>query len=279
MGINPKNRRKRVYYRNGVAALEEVYQAGILHGHRTTWHRNGRIASKETYRQGVLHGVCRQWNEQGKLLGSYRMINGTGIQHLWYEDGHIQNEFSTVNGTWTGRRRFWLRDGTLASEAWLIENREVSRAAYLKAAADHADWPRYAEKRIRPRTLSRKRFESLVLRQHCEWLLSKLNQQEAAVWLARGNAATRSMGRLGFQITRSLIAEAARLGALKVIAADIYHSKQGKEFCDNLLIELPKSKPRRSAVRQLFLNLPLRAHCVVQPDKDRGEKWSLIHFG
>jgi hypothetical protein len=278
MGSNLKHRAKRIFYRNAVVAVEEVFSGRALHGPRRTWHRNGQLASEETYHHGLLHGMCRQWNEEGKLLGSYRMQNGTGIQRAWYEDGSLQMEFSTVNGKRTGRRQFWLRDGSLASEAWLIENRDVSRAEYLTEAARHRDWPRSPNERSRQRPLSRKQSEIRIYRLHCEWLLSKANTQDASKWLDHGNATSRSLGQLGFQKAKSLIAETAKHKANRVLAADIYRSKHGKEFCDSLLVQLPKAKTRRLAIRRLFKSLPPRIHCVVQPDKDGGEQWLFIYF-
>lgn len=279
MSIKSKHRVKRVFYRNGVAAIEEVFLGRTLHGPRKTWHRNGQLESEEPYHFGLLHGVCRQWNEQGTLLGSYRVINGTGIQRSWYEDGALQLEFSTVSGRATGRKRFWLRDGSLVSEKWRIEDRDVSRKEYLKAAASHADWPQYPREPGRQRTLTRRQFEVRVFRFHCEWLLSKTNNRDASQWLADGSATTRALGRLSFRKAHSLVAALQTRKAGQVLAVDIYHSKQGKEFCDTLLIRLPESKRQRLAIRRLLRSLPLRAHCAVQPDKNGREKWLYVYFG
>jgi hypothetical protein len=275
----PKLCIERCYYRSGQIHTEAGALDGKFHGLLRSWHRNGRLASREPYRYGLLHGVCRQWNEEGKLLGSYQMKNGTGIQRACYENGRLQMEFSTVNGRRTGRRRFWLRDGTLASEAWLIEDQNVSRMEYQKTATEHLDWPHYPNERSRPRTLSRKQFEIRVFELHCEWLVSRPNKHGASEWLAQGNAASRSMGQLGFQKAKSLVAAVACHKADQVLAVDIYRSKQGKEFCDNLLIRLPKSKRQRLAIRRLFKCLPSRARCAVQPDKDDAREWLFVYFG
>ena len=141
MGTIPTKRLKRTSHRNGVVAAEETYRGRELHGPSRRWHRNGRVASERHYRNGLLHGVCRQWDETGKLLGAFAMQDGTGIQRAWFENGQLQWEQSTVGGDATGSLRLWLRDGSLASEVWLIENREVSRDEYVKTAAGHPDWP------------------------------------------------------------------------------------------------------------------------------------------
>jgi hypothetical protein len=278
MGINAPRSKRRFFHRNGIAAVEEVYLGRVLHGRKTTWHRNGRIASVECYQRGLLHGECRQWNENGDLLGSYRMKRGTGIQFDWYDDGQLHLEFSTVDGWFTGRKRSWYRDGKLASEVWLCENHDVSRAHYLKAAAAHPDWPRYPEEKRKPRVVPRQQFETRTFRLYCEWLISKSNTRDAIDWLKNGKPTTRKLGRLAFKRAIGLVSEAETLGAKQVLATDIYSSKSGTEFCDALVVRLPKNKNDRTAIRRLFNALPPRAHSVVQPDIDGGEKWLLTYF-
>ena len=39
--------------------------------------------------------------------------------------------------------RLWLWDGTLVQETFYISNVDVTRAAYLKAARKHPDWPQH----------------------------------------------------------------------------------------------------------------------------------------
>jgi hypothetical protein len=250
----------------------------VLHGRKTTWHRNGRIASVEPYQRGLLHGECCQWNENGDLLGSYRMKRGTGIQFEWYDDGQLHLEFSTVDGWFTGRKRSWYRDGKLASEVWLCENREVSRTQYLKEAANHPEWPHYPKEKRAQRPVPRGQFETRTFRLYCDWLTSKPTTQGAGVWLKGGKPAVRKLGRLAYQKAIRLVSEAESSGAEKVLAADIYSSKSGTEFCDALIVRLPKNKNDRAAIRRLFEELPPRAHCVTQPDFDGGEKCMFIYF-
>jgi len=61
-------------------------------------HRNGQLATEELYFDGRLHGVVRQWNEHGRLLGSFRMTQGTGTQKSWHDNGRLNLEFATVEG-------------------------------------------------------------------------------------------------------------------------------------------------------------------------------------
>lgn len=269
----------RIFHRNGVVALEQIFVGRVLHGLCRTWYRNGQLATAEPYRHGLLHGICREWNEEGRLLGSYRMRNGTGIQYSWFQDGRPQSEISTVSGLFTGRSRLRLSDGSLLRDEWLIENHKVSRAEYLKAAAAHLDWPKYTKDRSRQRVLSRSQVETRAYRLHCESLLSRKTSRDAAEWLNEGNPATCALGRLGRLTAKRLVADLAGAGAKRVVAADIYYGKRGREFADVLFVQLPASRKRRQAIRRSFASLSSHAHCAVQPDRDKGEDWLYAYFG
>lgn len=270
---------QQTFYRNDQLREEVRLRQRRRHGVVRAWHKNGILASEESYENDLLHGVCRQWNEKGKLLGSYKIVHGTGVQLRWFDDGRLQAEQSFVNGLAAGRWRLWLQDGSLASEEWLIENHEVSRSEYLKAAAHHPDWPTYPSEPIRPRVLPPGKGDVRAFRLHCDWLLAKPNTREAPVWLEKENDARRYVGRLKTKQARALIAEVLHAGARRVMAADIYQSEKGHEFSDVLLVELPKSKSQRAAIRDVFASLSSRAHCAVQPDKDSGKPWLYVYFG
>jgi antitoxin component YwqK of YwqJK toxin-antitoxin module len=46
----------------------------------------GRVLSATPYRNGLEHGVAKQWSADGKrLIGSYGMRNGTGLDLWWQE--------------------------------------------------------------------------------------------------------------------------------------------------------------------------------------------------
>jgi antitoxin component YwqK of YwqJK toxin-antitoxin module len=139
----PKLRVQRFYYRNGQIRLENREVDGGFHGLCRTWHYNGQLAEELRYRHGKLHGVSRQWNENGRLLGSFTMNHGTGRQQYWHNNGKLRLEINSFNGKFFGRMRLWLRDGTLVQETYYISNVDVTRAAYLKAARKHPDWPQH----------------------------------------------------------------------------------------------------------------------------------------
>jgi hypothetical protein len=270
---------QRSFYRNGQVREEVTSRNGRRQGTTRTWHKNGAIALEESYRNGQLHGVCRQWDERGKLLGQYRMSYGTGIQHVWFENGVLQWEHSLVNGMATGPSRLWFQDGSLASEQWFIENREVTSAEYAQAASDHNDWPKPSTNGALPRKVVPSLLEKRAFRFHCQWLLTKPNTRNATEWLNEAKPNARAVGALSGQRAKKVVSEALAAGARRVLAADTYVSKQGKQFADVLLVELPKLKTRREAVRKVFKSLPRPAKCAVQPDSDHGDPWLYVYLG
>lgn len=270
---------QRSSYRNGQVREETLLRNGQRHGVARTWHRNGTQASEEPYQNGLLHGVCRQWDEHGKLLGEYRMDHGTGIQRVWFENGVLQWEQSFVNGQATGPCRMWLQDGSFATEQWLIENHEVSQAQFAKTAAQHPDWPKHAVNGTRHRNMPPSKLEKRAYHLQCKWLLSKPNTRDAAKWLEEAKTGTRVVGPLSGRRARQIVSDAIAAGARQVLAADIYGSKQGKEFADVLLVQLPKSKSDRASVRKIFSSLPRPAKGAVQPDRDQGDPWLYVYLG
>lgn len=269
---------QRSFYRNGQVREEVPLRNGRRHGVARTWYKNGTLALEEPYQDGKLHGVCRQWDERGKLLGEYQMNHGTGIQRVWFENGKLQWEHSFVNGMSTGPVRLWLQDGSFASEQWLIENREAKSPQYAKAASEHPDWPQYSSNGTAPRKLSPVKLDRRAFELHCEWLLSKENTRDALEWLQEAKPSARAVGALSGQQAQKIVNKAIASGARRVLAADIYKSKEGKEFTDVLLSQLPKSGSQRAAVREVFTSLPRRAKCAVQPDRDHGEPWLYAYF-
>ena len=136
---------RRLFYRNGQLRQEEPVTAGLLHGAVRVWHKNGILASESPHVRGDLHGTCRQWDEQGRLLGSYEMIHGTGIQRQWHDNGRLKLEISTVDGKFCGRSRSWLRDGTLARSEYFLNNESVTREEYYVAAMSDPRFPNHED--------------------------------------------------------------------------------------------------------------------------------------
>jgi hypothetical protein len=259
-------------HRNGVVAVEENFSGHKLHGRRRTWHHNGQLATEEFYFDGLLHGVVRQWNENGKLLGSFRMIYGTGTQKSWHDNGRLNQEFTTIEGEFCGRSRLWLRDGTLISDRVLLSGRPVARDEYHRAMLQE---PRLPKLRGWPAKLPPR---NRAMHKHIQHvfvlgLLSKRNRSEARTWLMKaGDKTARSLGHFKHATdVAKFIEELYQARAVKVIVPDIYRNKRGDQFADNLLVELPKAAAARKAVRKVCEQMRSRRLGAVEPDKDIGE--------
>ena len=269
----PRNRIDRYYYRNEQIRLENREVEGRLHGFCRTWHYNGQLAEELRYHHGKLHGISRQWDENGRLLGSFTINHGTGTQRYWHQNGRLRLEINSLNGKFFGRMRMWLRDGTLVQETYYISNVDVTRAAYLKAARIHPDWPQHerepAGKVARNnQALKRKEHELFI-----ESLLEK-SHAEARQWLSAAKTPDlRSLAR--FRTAKAALRFVETLyaaGAEAVIAAVIYRGKRGKQFADRLLIKLPTASSKRKALRKICQDLCDKRGGAFLPDgKDMGQ--------
>jgi hypothetical protein len=274
----PKLRIKRFFYRNDRVHAEIREVAGKFHGLNRTWHFNGQLAEELRYRHGRLHGVSRQWDENGRLLGSFTMNQGTGTQHYWHQNGKLRLEINSFNGKFFGRMRNWLRDGTLVQEVYYISNVDVTRAAYLKAAQKHPDWP---QPDGQPAGTVTRDNPALERRQHELFIASLLEKShaEARQWLSTDKTpGLRSLARFrtakaALRFVESLYA----VGAEAVIAAVIYAGERGKQFADRLLVKLPKAPAKRKLLRKICQELCAQRGGAFLPDEqDLGESHLFI---
>lgn len=150
-------------YENGELCYEHGLKNGKKHGTEYMW-MGGKLLSAEPYVDGASHGVAQQWSPDGKLIGTYRMCHGTGLD-LWRmqrEDGSvflteatcfkkgrhlsfqwfINEDQKTV--TWEsfwnenglhGVQRQWNLKGRLRRgfPQYYIDNRRVSKRQYVAA--------------------------------------------------------------------------------------------------------------------------------------------------
>jgi hypothetical protein len=268
----PKLRIKRFYYRNGRIHVEIREVGGRLHGRYRTWHFNGQVTEELRYRHGRLHGTSRQWDENGQLLGSFTMNHGTGTQSYWHQNGKLRLEINSLNGKFFGRTRTWLRDGTLVQEIYYISNVDVTRAAYLKAARKHPDWPQHERQ---PAGKVAREGRALERRQHelfIESLLEK-SHAEARQWLSAGKQPDlRSLAK--FRTVKTALCFVETLyaaGATTVFVAPVYAGKRGELFADWLLVKLPRAPSKRRALRTLCQGFCNKRDGAMLPDKDFGE--------
>jgi hypothetical protein len=271
--VMPKQRIKRFFYRNGRIHTENREVEGQFHGRCRVWHRNGRLAEELRYHQGQLHGLSRQWDENGRLLGSFKMVHGTGVQQYRHNNGQLQSEITTRNGKFHGRTRGWLRDGTLIKEDYLIANRDVARATYLKAAEKHPDWPQYANESAGRVILKGRVLEQRTINLFAQSVLESSDRAKARTWLmSEAKPHSRSLAK--FRTTKAALAFVEKLygtGAESVVIFAISTGKGGKLFADALLIQQPESKTKRRALRKLCLDFCARRGGATLPDRELGE--------
>lgn len=269
----PKLRIQRFYYRNGQIRVENRVTGGKFHGLCRTWHYNGQLAEEQRYHHGKLDGVSRQWNENGRLLGSFTMNHGTGRQRYWHQNGKLNLEINSFGGKFFGRTRSWLRDGTLVQEKFYINNVNVTRAAYLKAARNNPEWPQHkgepAGKVAREnQALNRKEYQLFI------GSLLETSHAEARQWLSKAkNPDLRSLARFRTSTAALQFVETLyTAGAEAVSAVMIYAGKRGKQFADRLLVKLPKAPAKRKMLRKICQDLCAKRGGALLPDKkDMGE--------
>jgi hypothetical protein len=236
------------------------------------------LASEEPFENDLLHGICRHWDESGRLLGRYKMVHGTGIQRAWHDNGQLQVEVSTVHGRFYGCNRMWLRDGTLISENFCLDGRNVTPDAYRAAAAKDDRLPKF---RGKPTTLPPENLasEKHLYRVFVAGLLEKPNRREARAWLRKttGHKTARSLGRFKREADAArFVEELYGVGSREVIVPGIYDNKAGDQFADCLLVRLPKDTAKRAAIRKVCVQLRKKRLGVVQPDADFGEAYLYI---
>ena len=80
-----------LYFESGEPEHEYGLKSGKKHGVEYWWHGPGNLDSAEPFVDGLAHGVAKQWDHEGRLLGTYKMIRGSGID-LWRQrsdDGSV----------------------------------------------------------------------------------------------------------------------------------------------------------------------------------------------
>ena len=164
----------RYFLPEGASEIEYGLKAGRLHGMRYDF-LGAHLLCAEPYVNGLVHGVARQWSPDGKLLGTYRMNQGTGID-LWRSqraDGSpylaevhyikrgrphgfewwINEDQRTVhwerlwrNGQPHGIERQWT-GGRLARgyPRFHLRGKRVRKAEYLKACVKDKSLPPYRQ--------------------------------------------------------------------------------------------------------------------------------------
>jgi antitoxin component YwqK of YwqJK toxin-antitoxin module len=172
---------KVVGYRLFDAAGELIYDCGLRdgrpHGMAFRLDAPGRVLSAIPYAAGLEHGLARQWSADGRrVIGSYRMRHGTGIDLWWQEtftnpprrylaevryvrkgqlhgfewwlnedQRSVYQERHWRQGKLHGIEREWNRKGGLRRgyPRFFVGGERVGRTAYERAQATDPSLPQY----------------------------------------------------------------------------------------------------------------------------------------
>jgi hypothetical protein len=74
----------RSYDSEGRLVTETALKDGKKHGRQIFWNEDGTIDFVEPFFEGKVHGTAKQYQE-GKLIGTYKMVHGTGYD-VWRGD-------------------------------------------------------------------------------------------------------------------------------------------------------------------------------------------------
>jgi len=108
----------------GNLAIEYAIRDNLKHGPFRGYHSNGIASWVTTFVDGKEHGISRQYDQTGKLIGTYRMRYGTGVD-LWYSaPGELSEERYVRDGKWNGYERWWITDHTVYAENHFLDDVE-----------------------------------------------------------------------------------------------------------------------------------------------------------
>jgi hypothetical protein len=155
---------------------------GVIHGIEYWFDIPGKLRSAEPYSNRLPHGTARQWSEDGKLIGTYTMKHGTGIDLWWcesFETGlpYLSEARYLKDGKWHGfewwlnedqksvghERHFWNNQMHGIERTWSWHGRlrrgyprywvhdvRVTKRQYLRACVQDPTLPSFRETDNRP---------------------------------------------------------------------------------------------------------------------------------
>lgn len=120
---------RRAFHESGEPMGEWPTKSGHAHGVQLRWDEPGELLSAEPYRDGLPHGIARQW-DQGELIGTYRMVRGTGLD-LWWQRGGDGKRY-------LAEARYLVRGDREGYEWWINDDqRSVYEESHFRAGLPH----------------------------------------------------------------------------------------------------------------------------------------------
>lgn len=136
----------RLFDTEGELQLDYGIRRGKRHGREYRLDVPGTLLSATAYRNGFEHGLARQWSDDGRLIGTYRMTHGTGID-LWWQETSTKGR-----RTYLAEVHFMLKGHRHGFEWWLnADQRSVYQERHWSLDEAHGierEWD--AGGRLRP---------------------------------------------------------------------------------------------------------------------------------
>lgn len=108
---------QRRFNASGRLILETPLRDGRKHGREITWDDDGVLELVEPYADGKIHGTAKQYDRRGRVVGTYKMVHGTG-QDIW--------RTQSVGGAWYVSESHSNRDGLLDGFVWWLNQDQRS---------------------------------------------------------------------------------------------------------------------------------------------------------
>jgi len=184
---------QRWYDQDGDLILETPIKDSKKHGREYRWDFDGTLMSVEPYVNGKINGLAKQYGRKGRVIGTYRMNHGTGLDvwrqewsdgsisiaeihsmkngsphgyELWFSGKHptLWHERHWHEGNYHGIERMWNEKGKLRRgyPKYLNHGQKVTKRQYLKAAQSDKTLPPYRDKDNTPRRKFPTEIEQLL---------------------------------------------------------------------------------------------------------------------
>lgn len=100
-----------------------VDKNNLKHGFAYIFYPDGKLFHKTYFFHGKEHGIAKQWDTKGKLVCSYKMNMGTGID-LWWDSGFITESRSLKNGIRHGVEKLYATKNYIYEENYFYNGKQ-----------------------------------------------------------------------------------------------------------------------------------------------------------
>jgi antitoxin component YwqK of YwqJK toxin-antitoxin module len=97
---------------------------GTWHGPFVAMYEGGKINKTGAFKDGVFDGAWQVFARDGRVLGTFEVVDGTGVVIDWHASGTKASEATYRNGKIDGVQRTWHPNGVKAIEASYRDGRQ-----------------------------------------------------------------------------------------------------------------------------------------------------------